>query len=432
MAETASEHADVVVVGGGIVGCGATLYLARRGVDVVLLDKGRVAFEQSSRNWGWVRQNGRNLREIPAVVASRALWTQLESEVGREVGWFSAGNLHLAYSEQELALFERWRSKAAERGLDTEIVSRADVQHWVPGLHDENVGGIFSPLDGQADPHRVTAALAAAAIEHGARLHEGTAVTRVLVRDGRVRGVATETGDVAAECVIVASGAWSSRLLWPLGLRLPQRKVRATVSATTPLPIESRVVVWARDLALRQDHRGSFVLASGGGRVPLDLEVLRFRESFRGSELDTGRRREVELDLGPELARDLESLLSARGPSSLWGRVRAEEPAPDADSVGRALGEFQSLFPDSATTTERRWGGFIDYTPDAIPVIDRPASPHGLVIATGFSGHGFALGPIGGLLASQLAMAETPEVDVLPFRLSRFAEGDTAEKELHF
>ena len=425
-----TDRVDVVVVGGGIVGCGAAFRLARRGVDVALFDKGAVAHEQSSRNWGWVRQNGRNLREIPAVVASRRLWSELASEVAADVGWVSEGNLHLGYDDRDMALFESWRAAAMGAGLETEIVTKADVQRLVPGLDDDCVGGILSPLDGQADPHRAAQAIAAAAGHHGARVETGCAVTAVLVEGGRVTGVTTEAGPVRAERVIVAAGAWASRLLWPLGVRLPQHKIQATVSATAPLAIDSRIVVWARDVALRQDHRGSFVLAGGGGRMPLDLETLRFREQFRRSALDTDRREEVRLGLGGELERDLRGLLA--GGDGVWPRVRAEEPEPDAASVARALGAFQRLFPARRPQTERQWAGFIDYTPDAIPVIDAPSTPAGLVIATGFSGHGFALGPVGGLLAAQLAMGEPTEVDVHAFRLSRFDERDTAEKELHF
>ncbi|MDX1382084.1 MAG: FAD-binding oxidoreductase [Thermoanaerobaculia bacterium] len=434
MAGGQRERADVVVVGAGIVGCGAAFRLARRGVDVTVVDKGRIAHEQSSRNWGWVRQNGRNLREVPAAVASRRLWSELESDVGEDVGWHSAGNLHLAYCDRDLRHFERWRSAAAARGLETEMVSAADVAALAPGLDDDSVGGIFCPLDGQADPHRAAPALAAAAEGLGVRIREGVAVTGFLAGADGLRGVATEAGEVEAECVIVAAGAWSSRLLWQLGLRLPQRKIRATVSATVPLPVGTRVVVWARDVAMRQDHRGSYVLAAGGGRIPVDLEVLRFHRRFADAHLDTGRRLETELELavGDELERDLESLLSA-DPAALWRQVRAEEPAPDPASVERALAAFRAVLPGFGdATTERSWSGFIDYTPDAIPVIDAPTSHPGLVIATGFSGHGFALGPIGGLLASQLAMGEATEVDVRDFRLSRFVEGDTAERELHF
>ena len=433
---TVPSTADVVVIGAGIVGCTAAYYLARAGTDVVLVDKGEIAFEQSSRNWGWVRQNGRDLREITAVVLSREIWATLEDELGRDLGWASEGNLHLGYGDDEMRYFERWRDAAARLGLETEVVGRDDVERLYPGIDDGYVGGIFSPKDGQADPHRVAPALAAAAETQGAQIYTGCAVRGLRVSGsapgGAVRAVETERGSIRTSTVIVAAGAWSSRLLWPLGIRLPQRKIRATVSATVPGEITSRRVVWAKHLAIRQDHSGSFILAGGGGRVPVDLETMRFRRHFRDSELDTDRREGVALRLGGEAWRDLTSSLPGLG-RGLWGRVRAEEPTPDPRSVRRALARFQTIVPaQSDARTQRSWAGNIDYTPDAIPVIDRLSRPSGLVIATGFSGHGFALGPVGGLLASELALEEETSVDVHAFRLARFAEAGSTERSLHF
>ncbi|MBM3140970.1 MAG: FAD-binding oxidoreductase, partial [Chloroflexi bacterium] len=234
--------------------------------------------------------------------------------------------------------------------------------------------------------------------------------------------------------VIVAAGAWSSRLLWPLGLRLPQRKVRATVLATTPAPALSPVVVWTDDVAMRQGPDGRFILAGGGrSHYDVDLELARFAPRFARSLFDARRRGRIRLHLGRTALRDLRTLLPEPVGEPLWPQVRAEEPEPDVDAAWRTFRRFRELVPQAADVgVDRIWAGYIDYTPDAVPIIDAPGTPRGLVIATGFSGHGFALGPVGGLLASQLATDEPTAVDVRSFRLSRFDEGDTAEDVLHF
>ena len=353
-AAAAPSTADVVVIGAGIVGCSAARLLARAGTDVVLVDKGAVAFEQSSRNWGWIRQNGRDLREVPMVQLSRSIWSSFEHELGVDVGWASEGNLHLGYSSDDMKMFERWCREARKLGLETAVVGREDADELFPGLHEAHVGGIFSPLDGQADPHRVTAALAADAIAEGAKVHTGCAATAIELGGDRVRSISTERGRIVTSTVIVAAGAWSSRLLWPLGVRLPQRKIRATVSATVPAEVVSRRVVWARRLAIRQDHEGSYVLAGGGGRVPLDLETLRFRHHFEGTELDTDRREEVFLRPGGEMFRDIVSSLPG-GTKALWPKVRAEEPAPNRLSVERAHQRFGRIFPSANSTLGRAW-----------------------------------------------------------------------------
>ncbi len=434
MTETPAQHrtrADVVVVGAGIVGCSAAWHLARAGAEVILLDKGEVAFEQSSRNWGWVRQVGRDLRELPMAQLSRRLWSTLEEETGASIGWASEGNLHLGYSREEMKVFEEWSRAARNLDLDTEVVGRQDADNLFPGLDDEHVGGIFSPLDGGADPHRAAPAIASAAEREGARIHTGCAV-RSFERSGRrITALQTETGRIETSTVVVAAGAWSSRLLWPLGVHLPQRRIHATVSATAPMPVTTRRIVWARHLAMRPDHEGSFILAGGGGRVPADLETLRFRALFRGSELDTSRREEVHLGFGREALRDAAAALRG-GSKAIWSRVRAEEPPPDPTSVAQAQARFRKIYrPAHAATESRRWAGYIDYTPDAVPVIDRPVEVPGLVVATGFSGHGFMLGPAGGLLAAELALGKETSVDLHSLRLSRFAEG-ADERQLHF
>jgi glycine/D-amino acid oxidase-like deaminating enzyme len=429
------READVVVIGGGIVGCGAAFHLARRGFSVLLLEKGVIAGEQSSRNWGWVRQNGRNLRELPLGIASRKLWEQMSTDVEADVGWVQSGNIDLAYDHDEMALFERWRRRAHELGLDTELLDRGEVMEHVPGIAGGFVGGIYSPTDGQADPHRVTAAIAEAARARGAELVERCAVEAVEVENGAVSCVRTDRGDVRTAMVVLAAGAWSTRLLWRLSIRLPQRPIRNTVLATTPVEPLTRTVVWAEGVAFRQDHTGRFIL-SGGGTSDTDvgLDMARFFPQFMRPLWDARRRGEIALRFDRTTLVDLATSLPwFPDRDHPWKVVRNREPRVNLRNAWKTLQNFRATMPNlSPIGMERVWAGYIDYTPDAVPVIDRLQSPSGLVITTGFSGHGFALGPIGGLLAAQLAAGETPELDTHPFRLSRFAEKDTHERELHF
>ena len=291
---------------------------------------------------------------------------------GTGVGWASEGNLHLGYTREEMQLFERWSREARALDLDTEVVGRDDALELFPGLEDDFVGGIFSPLDGGADPHRAAPAIAEHAASKGARIVTGCAVTAIETAEGGIRAVVTEQGKIETRTLVVAAGAWSSRLLWPLGLRLPQRRIHATVAATAPGTVSTRRIVWARHLAIRPDHEGSYILAGGGGRVPLDLETVRYRDAFEDTDLDTDRREEVTLESGAEVARDLRSLQAGQE-QTFWSRVRAEEPAAE---TGRASGV--PTIASSASCRRlpggaigRSWAGYIDYTPDAVPR-DRP------------------------------------------------------------
>ncbi|MEE9254327.1 MAG: FAD-binding oxidoreductase [Pseudomonadales bacterium] len=428
--DTSMQDYDVVIVGAGIVGVSAAYFLSQRDLSVVVLDKGALAFEQSSRNWGWIRQNGRNLRELPLAVASRELWQRLADELEEDIGWRSGGNLHLGYDDAELATFERWRRAALERGLATEVLSVDQVLNFVPGLKGDFVGAIYSPTDGQADPHRAVQALARAAAAHGVSVREQCAVEAIQMNGGGVEGVLTREGLIRSERVILAAGAWSSRLLWPLGIHLPQRKYRSTVFATTPTAPLTSATLWAGPVALRQALDGSWIVAGGGSILDLDLDSVRSGRAFRHADPDTARRGRLRRHYGREILRDAKYLLTKSG---FWERVRAEEPEPNYASAFATLNGFRGLHDAFKNAgMQRIWAGNIDYTPDAVPVIDAPEQTRGLVISTGFSGHGFALGPVGGKLASELALDEAPSVDVSAFSVDRFARGETHQDVLKF
>ena len=149
---TNDSKADVVIIGAGIVGCCTAYYLAKKGVKVAIVEKGEVAGEQSSRAWGWVRQQGRNPRELPLVMFSKGLWTGLTDEIGADVEWIEEGSLKLAYTEEDLSHFEEWAREARGLGLDTRVLTRDEVKREIPALEGPFVGGIHTPSDGQTEP----------------------------------------------------------------------------------------------------------------------------------------------------------------------------------------------------------------------------------------------------------------------------------------
>ena len=209
--------ADVVVVGGGIVGAASAWYLASRGLAVVLVEKGRVAGEQSGRNWGWVRQQARDPAELPLMIESNRIWRGLEAELGTDVEWTSQGNLAIARDPARIAFFREWLDVARAASLDTRLLTTtSEVRSLVPELAGEWLGGMYTPSDGHAEPVKATRAFARAAQERGATIAEQCSVDRIVVEGGRVVGVETERGPVRARWVICAAGVWSARLFVPL------------------------------------------------------------------------------------------------------------------------------------------------------------------------------------------------------------------------
>jgi glycine/D-amino acid oxidase-like deaminating enzyme len=417
------RRCDVVVVGGGIVGCATAYSLARRGVRVILLERGEVAGEQSGRNWGFVRQQGRDPAEVPLMVAANRIWRGLEQELDADLEWIQGGNLALASTPERLALFEGWLPTARENGVDTRLVTPREIQDLLPGMVGGWVGGLYTASDGHAEPAKATQALARAAVKLGVELHEGCAVEGIATEGGRIGEVRTELGVIRAGTVVCAAGAWSARLLHPLGLHLPQRWVRATVARTTPAPPLTRAGVWGPAVSFRQRRDGTLNLAAAGAADhDVTLDSLRHARLFWPNYWKN--RKLFRFHAGRPLARDFLGLLpasAARRHPLTWDRELG--PLPNLEKVDRSFGELRKLYPTiGPIAITRSWAGYIDATPDAIPVIGE-AGPPGLVLATGFTGHGFAMGPIVGRLVAELVTDGKPSLDLRPFRFARFAEG---------
>ncbi|MCC2096307.1 MAG: FAD-binding oxidoreductase, partial [Hyphomicrobiales bacterium] len=164
-------HADIVVIGGGIAGCSAALYLARAGISVVLCEKGRIAGEQSSRNWGWVRLQGRDAREVPLMLESRRLWREIAAGTGDATGFKQAGCLYLATQEKELAGHARWLKTAREFSIDTKLLSGAELKALLPGNAHRFTGALYTASDCRAEPATAVPAIAGLAQRAGASIH---------------------------------------------------------------------------------------------------------------------------------------------------------------------------------------------------------------------------------------------------------------------
>ncbi len=418
------RDADVVVVGAGIVGCATAYHLARRGLRVVVVERAPVAGEQSRKNWGFVRQQGRDPLELPLVMEANRMWRGLAQQLAADIEWVAGGNLALAADGARMARFEAWLPVAREFGLDTRLLRSRDLASVVPGLGGEWVGGMHTPGDGHADPEKTTDAFARAATGHGATIRLGCAVQAVTTRAGAVASVLTEHGEIVAPWVVCAAGAWSSRLVRTLGFDLPQRWVRGTVARTTPAPPMTSCAVWAPAVAFRQRRDGSFNIAAGGALdhdVTLDsLRQIRFflPNYWKNKAL-------FRFHVGRPLLRSLAAALPgarARRQPLAWDR--GIEPTPNAGKVRRSLAELGRVLPGlPALGIARSWAGYIDATPDLVPVLGAAPGVRGLVLATGFSGHGFALGPIAGRLVSELIVDGKTSLDISGFRFSRFAEG---------
>ncbi|MBC8731251.1 NAD(P)/FAD-dependent oxidoreductase [Paraburkholderia sp. UCT2] len=418
------SHADVVIAGAGIMGCAAAYYLARRGLSVAVLDKSRIAGQQSSRAWGFVRQQGREAAEVPLMMASIPLWKELERELNFDLEWRQGGCLYVATHDEDWTSFQQWTEVARQYGLDTRTLERRQIDAVVTGMQGPALGGLYTPSDGQAEPRRVAAAFAARAAEAGALFFEGCGVVGVERAGGAIAGVVTERGTIRTSRLICVAGAGSWRLLGTLGLELPQQAVRGTCMRTNPLPPITASTFWGHGLGIRQRANGAINLADDM-QVDVDMTLGHFRAlKWFLPEVWT-QREKFSLHLNGACLHDLRERLPGGMPDA--ERVlhpRDPHPQPNASHAPRALKKLRALFPAlrDAQVVEA-WAGLIDVLPDGIPVIDAPPQVPGLTIATGFCGHGFAMGPIVGKLLAELNDGGEASLDLSAFRLQRFFDG---------
>jgi glycine/D-amino acid oxidase-like deaminating enzyme len=422
------QRADVVVIGAGIVGCSTAYYLAKRGARVTVLEAGEIGAEQSSRNWGFVRQQGRDPAELPLVMAANRIWRGLSEELDADIEWVQEGNLGLAADEERMQQFRDWLPVARDHGLDTRVLSRAEVLERIPAMTGPYVGGMFTPGDGHAQPNSVMTAFARAAERHGATIVTGCAAQGFELTGGAVSGVVTAQGLFRAPVVVNAAGARAGRLARLVGLSLPTLVVRATVAETTACQPITGSGVWAPGVAFRQRRSGRFYIA-GGAQSDYDLtfDSFRYLRAFMPNYLKN--RRLFRLRLGQAMLDDVRSALPRRNAAAHRpAATDSVEPTPNLETARRSLARLRRMVPAvSDAKITRVWAGMIDATPDAIPVIGAVDDPQGLIFATGFSGHGFAMGPIAGLLVSELILDGKPSIDISAFRFSRFREGQLAK-----
>jgi sarcosine oxidase subunit beta len=349
-----------VIVGGGLMGLSAAVHLRRAdpGAAVTVLERDRVGAAASGASAAGVRVMGRDPAERALALASLARWPDLDRELEAPTGYRRGGGLRIALDEAAWAAAPGWAAEQCEDGVPLEVVDAAAAHRLAPGLSPATRGGVYCPIDGQADAMATVRAFAAAARRLGVRLEEGTGARGLVAERGRIVAVARANGSaVACETAIVTAGAWTAGLLAGVGVRLELETWPLQMLLTQPAPSALGPVVSAFDrrLSLKQLDDGAYLIGGGWLARVTDHAANRYEmlpESAAGS-LETARA------VYPPLA-------------------------------GLALA--------------RSWAGLEAFTPDGLPVIGPFPGIAGLLIATGFSGHGFALSPLIGDLLARLAL----------------------------
>jgi sarcosine oxidase subunit beta len=382
----ARQAFDVVIIGGGISGTAAAYELARNGVSVALLEQGELASMASGWTLAGVRQSGRHSAELPLAISAVRRWAGLADELEADVEYRREGNLRLARTPEQVPEIERVVATGRAQGLDlTFLPDNRSVREIAPALSETVQAASCCPTDGHANPTKTVRAFADAAVRHGATIRTGTTVTGIVAEGGRISGVRTGDGRIAADTVVVAAGVHSERLIAPLGLSLPLRINAVAAIQTVPLPplLAQVLGVAGADLAGRQEVDGRLRFTGGARPWTHDLD---------------------------ELAADYDAV---------------QPPAGEIAAVVERVSLVLPAFADAPVA--RVWGGLLDKTLDALPVLERTAVD-GLVLAAGFSGHGFCLGPITGQIIRELVIDGQSSLPIEPFRSDRFDAMDRGEE----
>ncbi len=371
--------ADVVVIGGGVMGCSMLYHLARLGVTrSLLLERDVLGSGSTGRSQAICRMHYSNPVTSSLAWESLKVFTNFEDAVGGTSGFVQTGYLVVVDAADRPGL-ERNVAMQQELGIDTRVISPVEAAELAPMISvDDGEAMAWEPQSGYADSYQVTASYAKGAREMGAEIVMRNPAVEIRISGDRVRAVVTEQGVVETPVAVVAAGPWSRRFLSGIGIDLPLDTVRHQVATVTRpidhLPSHPTVGDIAQSFSFRPEGTGLTLV--GFGEDEADVETY---------------------NQGVDMA----------GVADVMHRLIRRMPQM-ADSYFRG-----------------GWSGLFTITPDWHPILGRVPGVEGLYCAVGFSGHGFKLSPaIGQGMAELIVKGEASVVDLAPLRYSRFAEGD--------
>ncbi len=369
------DYSDVIIIGGGIIGCAAAYYLRKKGLSVIVLEKScHIGNGGSGRNGGGVRQSGRDVRELPlAMYAVKHMWPGLSEELGVDVEYCQEGNLRLGKTEEHLNILQGLTEKASSCGLDVRMLDGEEVRRMNPYLSGEVIGASFCPTDGHANPLKATLGYYMRARELGARFITGEEVRGIRKIKGKARQVVTKYNIYEGDKIILAAGYESRDIAATVGIDIPMSNVliEALVTEAQPPMFAQMLGTAGADFYGHQTKHGSFVFGGESG--------------FEQVNRDNGHM----------------AVSSVTASCTCRGILRYIPKLARAKIV-------------------RTWAGYEDVCIDGVPVISPVEEAPGMILACAFTGHGFGIAPVTGYLLAQMAAGEKTSLDLSAFRYDRF------------
>jgi len=370
----ASNTAEVIIIGSGVIGCATAYYLAKQGISTIVLDKYMIGDGGSSRNGGGVRQSARDVRELPlAMYGVQNLWPTLSEELGCDVEYYKKGNLRLGKTEKHLEILDRLAANSKNAGLDVKMISGDEAREICPYMSEEVIGASWCPTDGHANPMKTNLAFYKRARELGARFITGEEVVEIRKVKGIAKEVVTKDNVYSGDRIVLAAGYESRPIANSVGIDIPMRRIllEALVTEIEPKMFEQMLGTAEADFYGHQTQHGSFVF---GGSSALE-------------------------DWSSEVNRSATTSITA-------------------SCICRGIMKYFPVLSNSKIV--RTWAGWIDECADKVPVISKIDDVPGLIVACGFTGHGFGICPSVGLTLSELVTDKNTTIDVSALKYDRF------------
>ena len=371
------KTADIVIIGGGVVGVSIAYHLAlRKAGKIILLEKGQLGEGSTSRCVGGIRTQFSTEINIRFSLESLKIFEKFEEEFGVNPEFKRIGYLFLATTETEIRVFKENVKLQKKFGIPVEFLNSDEIERRWPYLRmDDILGGTFCSWDGYAGPSEVLSGFAAAAKRAGVKIYEGTEATGVSLEDGKVSGVGTKGEEISTPIVVNAGGPFASLIGEMAGVRIPVKPLRRQVFVTAPFHLTDQVIPLTIDF-----HRGWY-----------------FRPEVDGFLLSG------PLDLEPSFNTNIDYEAMAEASENAIYRVPALEKARIA----------------------RGWAGLYEISPDNHAILGKVPEVEGFILANGFSGHGFQHSPaVGKVIAELIVEGKSKTIDISPLSIERFEKGE--------
>lgn len=368
------KNSEVIIAGGGVIGCAIAYNLAKAGAKALVLEKDEIGIGGSSRNGGGIRQSARDLREMPlAMYGVKKLWPDLSEELGVDVEYCKSGNFRLGKTEEHVKILERIVDQGKSAGLKLEMIDGEEVRRLCPYISEQVIAASYCPTDGHGNPMKTTLGFYKRARELGAKFITGEEVKSVNIKRGRVVGVKTDSEVYEGDTVILACGYWARALAAAAGIDIPMQKVllEALITEAQPAMFPQMLGTAAADFYGHQTRHGSFVFGGSSGYENYEYEKT------------------------ATVTKSITASATCRG----------------------ILGYIPSL---SKANIIRTWAGFVDEMCDHVPVMGKVSEVPGMVLACGFSGHGYGISPVVGKLMAELVTTGEPSISLEAFSYDRF------------